>query len=198
MVHRRVSDRSFLFLRREGVGVERAVHRPERETEREVVRYRTQVSLQQLINTSTGGWLLPAMQWVPMERGRMRQRLFMMRRSVMLTCLRFIGRLLDDTVSRPSALQSSAPTCLTFDPSVHVSGDPCAHLSIGLVLVGGAYRVPQVPVPQTCQSQIGQKLQQIWFDPQSCHLFCLCSTGRFTCRVSVTPEGDPHLILDQM
>lgn len=53
---------------------------------------------------------------------------------------------MDDTVSRPSALQSSDPTCLTFDPSVQ--------LSTGLVLVGGADRVPQVPVPQTCQSHV--------------------------------------------
>lgn len=63
-----------------------------------------------------------------------------------LTRLGLIGRRLDDTVSGPSALQSSCS--LTFDPSVD-----CAHLAIGLVCVGGAYGVPQVPVPQTCQSR---------------------------------------------
>lgn len=72
------------------------------------------------------------------------RRLFVMRRSVM-TRLCLIGRRLDDTVSRPSALQSCSSSRLTFDP--------CIHLSIGLVCVGGAYRVPQVPVPQTFQGE---------------------------------------------
>lgn len=70
----------------------------------------------------------------------MRQRVFVMRRSVlMMIRLRLIGRLLNDTVCRPSPLQSPASSCLTFDPSIHLAGvGPCGHLSIGLVLVGGA------------------------------------------------------------
>lgn len=68
----------------------------------------------------------------------MRQRVFVMRRGVMMICLRLIGRLRNDAVCRPSALQSSASSCLTFDPSVHLTVGPRGHLPIGLVLVGGA------------------------------------------------------------
>lgn len=95
----------------------------------------------------------PAVQRVSVERGRMWQRrLFVMWRGVM-TRLRLIGRLLDDAVSRAPALQSSSSAGLTFDPSVDLGVD----LSVGLVLVGGAYRVSQIPVPQTFQ---GQRLVQ--------------------------------------
>ena len=52
-----------------------------------------------------------------------------------MTGLRLIGRLLDDTMSRSSTLQSSTHTGLTFDPSIHLSGDTCACLAIGVVLV---------------------------------------------------------------
>lgn len=81
------------------------------------------------------------------------QRLFVMRRNVMMIRLRLIGRLLDATVSPPSALQSPSPSGLTFDRSVHLCTDPRVDRSIGLVLVGGAYCVPQVPVPQTFQGE---------------------------------------------
>lgn len=80
--------------------------------------------------------------------------LFVMRRS-MMTRFRLKGWLLDDTMSCASALQSSSSP-LTFDPCVHLGIDPCVHLPIGLVSVGGAYRVPQVPVPQTCQSHTSE------------------------------------------
>ena len=79
------------------------------------------------------------------------QRLFVLRRSVMMTCF-----CLDDNGCPPSALQSSTPSILTFDPVIHLSVDPCVDLSAGLVLVGGAYCVPQVPVPQTCGPQRDQ------------------------------------------
>lgn len=79
------------------------------------------------------------------------QRLFVLRRSVMMTRL-----CLDDNGCPPSALQSSTPSGLNFDPVVHLSVDPCVDLSAGLVLVGGAYCVPQVPVPQTCGPQRDQ------------------------------------------
>lgn len=81
------------------------------------------------------------------------QRLLVMRQSVTMIRLRLIGRLLDDTVGPASTLQSAAPTGLTFDPLAHLSTDPRVDLSVGLVLVGGAYRVPQVPVPQTFQGE---------------------------------------------
>lgn len=55
--------------------------------------------------------------------------------------------LLDGTEGPPSARQSSDPSALTFDPAVHLGVDPSVDLSIGLVLVGGAHCVPQVPVP---------------------------------------------------
>lgn len=84
-----------------------------------------------------------------------------MRQSVTMICVRLIGRLLDDTMSPPSALQSSTASGLTFDSIVNLGVYPCVDLSIGLVLVGGAYRVPQVPVPQTCQAQTSKiKLQE--------------------------------------
>lgn len=72
---------------------------------------------------------------------------------MMMTCLRLIGGLLDDTQSPPSALHRPSPCGLTFYPAVHLGVDTSVDPSIDLVLVGGAYRVPQVPVPQTCQSQ---------------------------------------------
>lgn len=72
---------------------------------------------------------------------------------MMVTCLRLIGGLLDDTQSPPSALHSPSPCGLTIDPAVHLGVDSSVDLSTDLVLVGGAYRVPQVPVPQACQSQ---------------------------------------------
>lgn len=70
-----------------------------------------------------------------------------------MTRLRLVGRLVDDTVSSPSALQSSAPSSLTFDSTVHLCVDPCVDLPIRLILVGGACRVSQVPVPQTFQGE---------------------------------------------
>lgn len=87
-----------------------------------------------------------------------------------MTRLRPIGRLLDGTVSPPSALRSSTPSSLNFDPSVHLSVDPSVDLSIGLVLMGGAYCVPQVPVPQTCQphTHIRIKVQEADFRSVSC------------------------------
>lgn len=88
--------------------------------------------------------LLPAVQWVSVECGRVWQHLFVTRRRVTIARLCLIGRLTEDTMSRPSALQPLPSTCLILDASVQ--------LSTGLVLVGGANRVPQVPVPQTCQS----------------------------------------------
>lgn len=90
--------------------------------------------------------LLPAVQWLSVECRGVQQHRFVTWRHVAMTHLRLIGQLLGDTMSCPSALQSSAPTCLTFDPSVQ--------LSTNLVLVGGADRVPQVPVPETCQSHV--------------------------------------------
>lgn len=77
------------------------------------------------------------------------QRLFDMWQSmVVMTRVRLIGRLLGDALS-----PSSAASGRTFDSSVHLSADPCVDLSVGLVCVGGAYRVPQVPVPKTFQGQ---------------------------------------------
>ncbi len=63
-----------------------------------------------------------------------------------MTHVRLIGRLLGRTMI-PRSVASSR----TFTTSVHLRADPCVDLSIGLLLVGGAYRVPQVPVPKTCQ-----------------------------------------------
>lgn len=76
--------------------------------------------------------LLPALEWLSVERGRMRQ-------GGTLTLLRPIGGLLDYNVSPQVALQSSSPSDLI--------DAPCANLSVGRVLVGGAFCVPQVPVP---------------------------------------------------
>lgn len=61
--------------------------------------------------------------------------------------LRREAGLLDGAEGPPSARQSSAPSTLTFDSVVHLGIDPSVDLSIGLVLVGGAHCVPQVPVP---------------------------------------------------
>lgn len=91
----------------------------------------------------------PAVQRVSVERGRVWQRLFGMRQSVvMMTRIRLIGRLLGDAVS-----SSSAASSRTFNSSVHLRADPCADLSVGLVCVGGAYCVPQVPVSKTFQGE---------------------------------------------
>lgn len=64
-------------------------------------------------------------------------------------CLK--GQLMANTMSPPSALQSSSPTGLTFGTPIHFGVDPSVELSIGLVLVGGAKCVPQVPVSQPCK-----------------------------------------------
>lgn len=95
----------------------------------------------------------PAVQRVSVEGGRMWQRLFVMWLHAMMTRLRLIGRRLDDTVSPPPALKSSSPCGLTFYHPVHLRVDPCVDLSVGLVLMGGACCVSQVPIPQTFQCQ---------------------------------------------
>lgn len=64
-------------------------------------------------------------------------------------CLK--GQLMGNTMSPPSALQSSSPTGLTFGTPIYFGIDPSVDLSIGLVLVGGAKCVPQVPVSQPCK-----------------------------------------------
>lgn len=95
----------------------------------------------------------PAVQRVSVERGRVRQRLFGMHGGVMVARLRLIGRLLDDAMSRPSALQSSASSTLTFDASARLGGGSGGDFTVGLAVVGGAYGVSQVPVPQTFQCE---------------------------------------------
>lgn len=70
---------------------------------------------------------------------------------MVMTRLSEIVGLLDTSVSPPPALGGSSASGLTFDPPIHLGVDPCVDLPVGLVLLGGAYGVPQVPVPQTCQ-----------------------------------------------
>lgn len=97
--------------------------------------------------------LLPAVQRVAMKRDGVRQRWFGMQRGMLVTSVRLIGRLWENSVSGPPALKSLPAAVLTFNLGLQLSARPCCDFCTGLVVVGGAKSVPQIPVPETCQSQ---------------------------------------------
>lgn len=68
-------------------------------------------------------------------------------------------------MSPPSVLWSCCSSSLTFDSPARLGVDPGVDLSIGLVLVGGAYGVPQVPVPQTCGQREAAREVSVNQDP---------------------------------